>query len=437
MRRYARTRSWIAAAGVVVSVGCHGLLDVNDPTLIRDQDIANASGANAQRLNASSSFAGNMGSIVHDVAVLTDEWTMNAPRTADASRVVDLLLDLRNSAGVENLASYNDRHWGMLDRIFQQTSIALPAVQQYSPDSLKGDFLAQLYGIRGYVLLQMAEDVCPGFPIDDIVKSQTVYGGPLTTDSTMAYANAQLDSALKYVKDSLRFVVLARVVKGRALLDQGKFSDAAQMVAPVPTEVTYSASRQYAVRMQRSFCRGCATNIAMGDREGINGEPYVSAHDPRIPFRKFGVSQVDSTDTLYVSDKGWGASDSLVFASGVEARLIGAEAALQANQNWKAPLDSLRASVGLDTLVDPGTASGRVDLLYRERAFWLYMTARRLGDMRRLISVYGRNADDVFPKGSYHGGSSSSTYSSATLLPFSFAVHSRYNPNITTGCTAR
>jgi len=42
-----------------------------------------------------------------------------------------------------------------------------------------------------------------------------------------------------------------------------------------------------------------------------------------------------------------------------------------------------------------------VNLLFRERAFWMYLTGQRLGDMRRLIRNYGRHAENVYPTGLY------------------------------------
>ena len=36
--------------------------------------------------------------------------------------------------------------------------------------------------------------------------------------------------------------------------------------------------------------------------------------------------------------------------------------------------------------LDPGDAVGRENLLFRERAFWLFLTGHRMGDLRRLIS---------------------------------------------------
>ena len=55
-------------------------------------------------------------------------------------------------------------------------------------------------------------------------------------------------------------------------------------------------------------------------------------------------------------------------------------------------------------LADPGSYPARVSLLFRERAFWLFLTGHRLGDMRRLVRQYGRPANTVFPTGTYKDG---------------------------------
>jgi hypothetical protein len=96
-------------------------------------------------------------------------------------------------------------------------------------------------------------------------------------------------------------------------------------------------------------------------------------------------------------------------------------------------LNDLRSSVALPDLVLPATAAEQVDLLYRERAFWLYLTGRRLGDLRRLIRNYGRSAETVFPTGAYRFGG---TYGRATAIPFTVSIQRQYNAKITAGCTA-
>jgi len=93
-------------------------------------------------------------------------------------------------------------------------------------------------------------------------------------------------------------------------------------------------------------------------------------------------------------------------ADGIEARLIEAEALLQTPDlpGMTGILNDLRAAQDLDPLAVPGTQAEGVDLLFSERAFWMFATGHRLGDMRRLIRQYGRSADTVFPSGSYIKG---------------------------------
>jgi hypothetical protein len=113
-------------------------------------------------------------------------------------------------------------------------------------------------------------------------------------------------------------------------------------------------------------------------------------------------------------------------ASGIEARLIEAEAALQVGNNNAAmqAINTLRQSAGLPALATPGTAAARVDLLFRERGFWLYLTGHRLGDLRRLVRQYGRPEASVFPTGDYHKGGA---YGSDVNFPVS--SDERNNPN--------
>jgi hypothetical protein len=46
----------------------------------------------------------------------------------------------------------------------------------------------------------------------------------------------------------------------------------------------------------------------------------------------------------------------------------------------------------------------QVDVMFRERAFWLFGTGTRLGDLRRLMRQYGRDQTVVFPTGVYVNG---------------------------------
>ena len=95
------------------------------------------------------------------------------------------------------------------------------------------------------------------------------------------------------------------------------------------------------------------------------------------------------------------------------------------------PLNALRALAGLPALTDPGSDVARTSLLFRERAFWMWGTAHRLGDMRRLVRQYSRAQNTVFPTGEYHKGGE---YGSDVNFPVS--SDERNNPKFT-GCIDR
>ncbi len=201
--------------GIVLAgtIGCSGLLDVSDPTVVQDADIANTAGANARRLQTVFEFNRRMTTIASNVALFTDERKIDA-QVWFALDFPDTY-DRRDQQRYERLAEERkqDPHLDGLTAIVVSANIAIPAVRAFSPDSLRGDFLAQLYVLKGYAILQMAEDLCAGFPVNDIVNNLPVFGEPLSTDSAVRYALSQIDSSLKYVQDSSRFRYLAMTLK--------------------------------------------------------------------------------------------------------------------------------------------------------------------------------------------------------------------------------
>src|SRR5205085_9052334 len=85
-----------------------------------------------------------------------------------------------------------------------------------------------------------------------------------------------------------------------------------------------------------------------------------------------------------------------------------------------------QTSAALPALTDPGNTNARVDQLFSERAFWLYLTGHRLGDMRRLVKYYGRNTESVFPTGTYTGAAGG-TFDKDVNFPV--PVDEQNNPN--------
>lgn len=296
----------------------------------------------------------------------------------------------------------------------------------YEPPSRRSS-IGEADALMGYSELLIAEAFCAGTALNQVVAGGGVqYGTPLSTDSLLGVAVGDFNAALAAANGDATVMGLASVGLGRTLLDRGQYSAAGAAVHNIATSFVYNTELEptytsgatqepnpYAFGIQLGFTR----YFNVGDREGENGLPFVSANDPRLTFD----SSMTTADggTWYLPLK-FEANPSFVpLATGIEARLIEAEAALQANQPqmWMTDLTNLRADsadthVMFDTSQVPiktdstsaASATGQVDFMFRERAFWLFGTGTRLGDLRRLIRQYGRDQSTVFPTGPYANG---------------------------------
>jgi hypothetical protein len=296
---------------------------------------------------------------------------------------------------------------------------ALQAYDPAAPAALRG----HLYAYRGYAETLLAELYCSGVPLSTYVfNGDYVLAPSSTTAQVLQAAVAQFDTALTLGADSAQLVNLARVGIGRAQLDLGQYGDAAQAVAQVPDNFQFQFWVDWTgeqANRQGIFSIASAT---VSDREGVNGLPFISSGDPRS-----AVVVAPTSPNLYGQQQylpaAYGGNTLAVapitVASGVEARLIEAEAALQANDvgTWLLKLNRARA-IAADTLpplTDPGTDTARVSLTFSERAYDLFLTGHRLGDLRRLVRQYRRPQQAVFPTGKYPSGIP--VYGSAVNVP--------------------
>jgi hypothetical protein len=284
---------------------------------------------------------------------------------------------------------------------------AIDALKAFAPTPRSKT--GQMFAVVGYAELFLGEAMCSGIPLGYLSAAGPVLGTPLSTSDLLVQAVAQFDSAITYASDSARILNLARVGRGRALLDNGKFADAAAAVAAVPTNYAFNAEFTPNVATQQNaifnYSVGSSAGLmSVSDREGTNGLDYRSANDPRVAT-VFARKGNDGVSDIYVLKSVTSAGTPILVASGIEARLIEAEAKLQAGDasGSLASLNSLRASVSLSATLAPlalqPDTKSRVDQLFRERAFWLFASGHRQGDLRRLVRQYGRPPESVFPTG--------------------------------------
>jgi hypothetical protein len=228
------------------------------------------------------------------------------------------------------------------------------------------------------------------------------------------------------------------------LLNLARFADAAAAVASEPTDFVWQMEHAQATNDNAIWSLNIsARRYTIAESEGPLALTFQTANDPRVPVCMGGtagcptsnpkVFDPGATFPLWVQKIWPERSSSVTIASGIEARLIEAEAKLQANDaTYLDVLNALRARVGLAPLTDPGTVAARQDQLFRERAFWLFSTGHRLPDMRRLLRApYGRSQDQVFPTGPFIKGGS---YGTDVNFPVTQAEEN--NPNFH-GCIDR
>ncbi len=316
--------------------------------------------------------------------------------------------------------------WNQVGNTHTQLIRAIKAINQYPPaGTTKGTQLGELYTYRGYTYLLTAEAYCNGVPFtngDDANPTYTV----LSNADLYTRALAVFDSAAQNLAtdttaaNAAQIASLSRTIavgRGRVLLnmvrdstDVAGFQAAAAAVTAVPTtfsfNLTYSSLTASIVNVVYDWMVA-TRNFGASDKEGGNGLDFLSSKDPRIkvdPTKTAPGQDGNPTPTLLFNNT---TNFPVPLATGTEARLIEAEAKLASGDaaGWLAALNTLRTgTTGLAPLADPGTAAARNSLMFRERAFWMYMTSHRLGDLRRLVRQYGRNSETVYPTGAYFKG---------------------------------
>lgn len=332
---------------------------------------------------------------------------------------------------------------------------AIQLLHTYAPTAPRG-YTGELYALKGYIYIMVGELFCSGIPF-----SEAVFGGdlqlgrPLSMEQTFQAAAALFDTAMVAGADSLQILQLARVGKARALLDLGQYADAAALVttANVPTSFTYTINytngqiRNYLYNFFAYNPTSSTPLNSSANHDGGTGLDYVTAGttggDPRMTMVPVGTTPV------YFPRKWVNPADltadggQVALADGLEARLIEAEAQLQAGDipGWTTTLNTLRAS-GMSTVIPPLTSDStltasdtlRVNVMFRERAFWLYGTGRRFGDMRRLVRQYHRPPEAVFPTGNHATVAPPYSAYGDQLVPDPPLTEQTTNPYFKDGC---
>ncbi len=439
------------AALLIPLAGCDtdSILDVDDPTFATPETLGTEAALPTLVAGAIGDFqVGYSGpggdSYLSVTGLITDElYSTGTFTTRTAVDQRDLFL-----GGSGNTS---DAAFVFLQRARTALNTAAQRVTEVS--GAQDPRLAELRSLQGFTYVALGEAFCSGIPFSDAPNATPGdLGVPLSTTETFQAAIPFFDQALAVNGNSN----LARVGRARALLNNAQYQDAAAAVAGVPTTFVYFIEHSVNDGRQNNPIFNLMANGRYGqsnDEGGTGGPfgstigtgeglPFRAAMDPRTPFTGprpgFDQSIVQFISTRY-PDFG----TDVPLASGVEARLIEAEAALQAGDfaTTLSILNNLRAmtpallsvlfpeapsgfGTPLQPLTDPGTPAARADLVFQERGFWLYLTGHRQGDLRRLIRQYGRASDNVFPSGDYFKGGD---YGDDVAFPIPFDEENNVN----------
>jgi starch-binding outer membrane protein, SusD/RagB family len=435
------------ALPLLLLTGACGLLDTDQPNIVEPGDVESAAGADALRVGAISDFGfakdgdgdvdlGRTDGQVLLSGLMSDEFVLST--TPPTEQEVDQRRVFTNNSTVY------DMYWRM-QRARAAAENAATALRAHAifPDSIPD--IGEMLSLAGFAYTYFGEDFCSGVPFSRLDGDTIAYGQPQTTTEMFTSAVQKFDAALAEpgvqtpaddrTDDALVISYLASVGKARALLNLGQFTEAASAVAGVPTDFVYASEHADApARLQNAIFNYSTGGLwSLSDQEGGVGLPFRTAADPRVPFEDTGDVGLDGSTEQFNLLKYGGASADVPVADGIEARLIEAEAALQAQDlgGMTDILNGLRDLQGLGPVAAPGSFDEGVDLLFSERAFWLFSTGHRLGDLRRLMRQYGRTQAEVFPSGSYLKGGS---YGADVNLPLPLEVENNPNSN---GCLDR
>jgi hypothetical protein len=421
-RNAARIATGSLAAALLIA-GC-GLLDTQQPSVIDPGSLNSPAGAESLRNGALTDFAfvkdGDgtqfVDGLILVAGLLSDEFVHSTTPPSQQE------IDQRTTSTINPSLSDVYRN---LHKARAEAEVAAEALQKYLVDPSISPEIAEMQSIAGYAYVYFGENFCSGVPFGRVRGDTITFGQQQTTQATFESALAKFDSALAHPglsgDEDGSITNLALVGRARALLDLGRFAEAASAASAVPTDFQYVTEHADSpLKLQNAIWSYTNSGLwSVSDLEGEVGLPFRSADDPRVPYTDTGDVGLDLITDQFNLDKYPDASAPVPVADGIEARLIEAEAQLQAPNyaGMTATLNDLRQTAidpALPNLAVPANKTAAEDLLFSERAFWLYATGHRLGDMRRLIRVYLRDPETVFPTGAYH---KNGTYGTDVNLP--------------------
>lgn len=359
----------VLAAMLPFAAACD--FDATDPTRLTEDDIHGEGVLTALTIGAITSYDGAFDRLSMITALLSDEaiasGSWNGWHQADKEGFINLFDSESDHINIPWITW----RWLARARAVADETYAILQAQSSNPASDPRAALMRLYS--GLAITDFADNFC-----------QAAYdGGPVVEpEESYEMAIGRLNEAIQIAQaagvDSI--IARAHLVLARAHMGLGNTTEALNHARAVPDGLVWLAHFRDATG-ERSFFWG-----QNADRGELSiGPRFRDTGDPRVPVEDQGRPGPDTETNVWAQKKYPTRNDSWIIANWQEARLIEAEILLGQNDADGAItlMNKGRAAAGLDPFPLGATVEEAWDLLRQERAYELFLHARRYNDMRR------------------------------------------------------
>lgn len=395
-RRRSGTGLTLGMMALLATAGCDSLFEVDNPNVIDASTVDPVADGTIFARSAFQTLAAAYGNMIVYTGWFTDE-----------ARVGDTF-PTRNEYGRRAVdfsnVTHNDDVWFPITRAIAQGEQVIEILGSEPGQEVS---LARGAMTSGYGLVLQAEAFCEG-----TMRGPGGEPGTLMTPAQLLeVAVNRFDQAIAAAgsasgSDATSILNVSRVGKGRALLQLGRGSEAAQAVASVPADFVFSVPYIDDAGNRGRLGNGAFFYSAGGSRESLvvpphyreigqdlTGDPADPTGDPRVPFYDSGRNGQDSTLRLWSQLKYPAWNSPIALASGLEARYIAAEGSGDVSQILA--LVNERRAVGGEA---DYTGSNPLAELMRQRSIDFWLQAKRMGDFRR----QGNLVPNILQPGPYY-----------------------------------
>ncbi len=399
-----RGRLGAAALALAVALtGCDSLLEVENPSVIDEEDVTDPAFI-PQMVNAAiNEFQTNYSFLAFAGAILTDE-AVNG-HNYEQWRDIDLRIVEYDNSQLLTINQYMQQ----ARAVGEDMTSRLREVVDNPGSSIE---LATALAYTGYAYTRMGEYFCEA-PVEPKKPS-------VSSDAMLEIADERFREAIQIAQaaggaDGEHILNLARVGAARAALQRGDRDAAIEFASQVPEDfVAYVRYVETPTNQRNYFWTATTgTNHTLGVdekfrdlndtrvrhmAEGRTGHnqatilytpvqsPAFADWDPTVPM--------DVSDSTLIAELGFKQGTDMILASYLEAQYILAEAGGMSAAELRAFINERRAVGGQGDFT--GTDAELQAELRDQRRRDFFLSGHRLGDLRRYLALYGV---DEFPSG--------------------------------------